>query len=646
MPLLEKDIYEFGPFLLDSSERLLSCNGTAVSLTPKAFEILLCLVRNHGHMVSKDELFREVWPDTFVEEVNLAVNVSAIRKALGENPQECRFIATVPGRGYRFVAEVRNISDQNREANSSSASERSGAIAGPENQEISPSPRGGYAAIGQQPTTAPAKRRFFMLAIATVSVFVIAAISASYLWRAEKQTKLSAPVISSIAVLPFADLSQDQDQQYFIYGFTEQLINDLARVPDLKVVGRSSSFQFKDKNEDLRAVGRTLGVASVLEGSVSREGDRVRIRAELVKTDDGFQLWSDTYDRKVDDIFAVQDEIARAATGALQLKLSGANTTAREKTTNAKAYEAYLRAQYFTTRGRDKATLDSALAYSEEAIKVDPKYAPGWALRSYVLDTMGDVGLIDPETAFRRARDDAERAIELDSNGPSGYLALAWVQINRDWNWEGANLSLNKATELQPGSASILRFRSFLAHSQGRLKEAIEFHEQAITLDPLFASSHSYLAFLLYCAGQYEKALASAQRALELNPQKTYDHFTRGEVFLAQGRLEESLAEMNQEPGEYWRLTGEALVYHALGREQDSNAALTDLINRYQQSMAYQIAEIYAYRGTSDLAFEWLNRAYQQSDSGMRSLKVDPLLKSLRRDRRYVDLLKRMGLPV
>jgi len=309
------------------------------------------------------------------------------------------------------------------------------------------------------------------------------------------------------------------------------------------------------------------------------------------------------------------------------LKLSGANAATRERVTNAQAYEAYLRAQFFTTRGRDKATLDNALTYTEQAIKLDPKYAPAWALRSYILDTMGDVGLIEPESAFRRAREDAERAIELDANGPSGYLALAWVQINRDWNWEGAELSLNKAAELQPGSASILRFRSFLAHSQGRLKEAIGFHEQAITLDPLFASSHSYLAFLLYSAGQYEKSLASAQKALELNPQKTYDHFTRGEVFLAQSRLQESLAEMQQEPGAYWSLTGEALVYHALGREQDSNAALTQLVNQYQQSMAYQVAEVYAYRGDSDLPFLWLNRAYQQRDSGMRSLKIDPLLR-------------------
>jgi TolB-like protein len=542
------------------------------------------------------------------------------------------------------VAEVRNLCGENGHENWSGAAEHATVAADSELREVNSEAGVGSAALEHKPAPAPVKRDLFRLAIPLALGLSIAAVLASYLWHGRKQTEQSPLGSSSIAVLPFADLSASQDQQYFIYGLTEQLINDLARVPDLKVVGRSSSFQFKDKNEDLRAVGRTLGVASVLEGSVSRQGDRVRIRAELVKTEDGFQLWSETYDRKVDDIFTVQDEIARAATVALQLKLSGADAATRERVTNAQAYEAYLRAQYFTTRGRDKATLDDALAYSEQAIKLDPKYAPAWAVRSYILDTMGDVGLIEPETAFSRAREDAERAIELDPNGPSGYLALAWVQINRDWNWEGAELSLNKAAELQPGSASILRFRSFLAHPQGRLKEAIALHEQAITLDPLFASSHSYLAFLHYCAGQYDKALVSAQKALELNPQKTYDHFTRGEVFLAQGRLEESLAEMKLEPGPYWSQTGMALVYHAFGREQDSNAVLTELIKQYQQSMAYQVAEVYAYRGDSDLAFQWLNRAYQQHDSGMRNLKIDPLLKSLRQDPRYSELLRKMHL--
>ena len=274
----------------------------------------------------------------------------------------------------------------------------------------------------------------------------------------------------------------------------------------------------------------------------------------------------------------MQDEITHAATGALQLKLvdaKGLALSAKPRSTNSKAYEAYVRAGYFTTRGRDKADLDNALANVKQAIKLDAKYAPAWALRSYLSDTRADVGLTEPTIGFRMAREDAERAIELDPNAPAGYLALAWVQINRDWNWEGAELSLSKAAELEPGSASVLRYRSFLSHSLGRLNEAIEFHKQALARDPLLASSHSYLAFLLYCAGRYDEAETELQRALELNPQKTYDRFTRGEILLQRHRPLEALTEIEQEPAEIWRLTGEALAYRALGRDNDSNAALT-----------------------------------------------------------------------
>ena len=369
--------------------------------------------------------------------------------------------------------------------------------------------------------------------------------------------------------------------------------------------------------------------------------------AELIKSDDGFQLWSETYDRQIGDIFSVQDEIAQAVAGALQGKLlSARGLSPNARSTNSKAYEAYLRAGYFSSRGRGKAELDNALAYVERAIKLDAKYAPAWELRSYILDTMADVGLIEPTVGFRRAREDAERAIELDPNRAAGYLALAWVQMNRDWNWEGAELSLNKAIELEPGSAAVLRFRSFLCQSLGQLNEAIGFYKQAIALDPLLAGSHSYLAILYYAAGQYDNAETEAQQALQLNPQKTYDHFTRGEILLERHRPLEALTEMEHEPAEIWRLTGEALAYHALGRIGDSNTAVSQLIADHQANMAYQIAEVYAYRGEPDKAFEWLDRAYEQRDAGLRSLKIDPHMTSLRRDQRYRELLKKMNLPM
>jgi tetratricopeptide (TPR) repeat protein len=217
--------------------------------------------------------------------------------------------------------------------------------------------------------------------------------------------------------------------------------------------------------------------------------------------------------------------------------------------------------------------------------------------------------------------------------------------MNRDWNWDGAELSLDKAAELEPGSAAVLRFRSFLFQSFGQLNEAIESYRQAMALDPLLAGSHSYLAFLYYAAGQYENAETEAKQALELNPQKTYDHFTRGEILLERHRPQEALSEMETEPAEIWRLTGEALAYHALGRASDSNTALAQLITDHQAHMAYQIAEVHAYRGEPDKAFAWLDRAYEQRDAGLRSLKIDPLLTGLRQDPRYTEFLKKLHLP-
>jgi TolB-like protein/DNA-binding winged helix-turn-helix (wHTH) protein/Tfp pilus assembly protein PilF len=645
MSLIEKEMFQFGPFALDPTERIILRDGAPVPLTPKVFDTLVYLVRNRGRLLTKDELLKEIWPDTFVEEVNLAVNISALRKAFGEGPQDRRYIATIAGSGYRFVAEVRNAPSNNGNEQNSIVEDRSAAaspahsmlighrLAQPDHEE---SNGAGFEN----------KNRSWSVTVSVGIILFLAATLGTYQLLGRWKRNGSTAAIPSIAVLPFTDLSVAKDQEYFSDGLTGQLTDYLAKVPGVRVVGRASSFQFKGKNEDLRTVGRKLGVTNILEGSLQREGDRVRIVAELIKADDGFQLWSETYDRQIGDIFSVQDEIAHAVAGALQVKLlSARGLSATTRSTNSEAYEAYLRAGYFSSRGRGKSELDNALASVEQAIKLDAQYAPAWELRSYILDTMADVGLIEPTVGFRRAREDAERAIELDPTRAAGYLALAWVQMNRDWNWEGAELSLNKATELEPGSAAVLRFRSFLCQSFGQLNEAIEFHKQAMAMDPLLAGSHSYQAFLYYAAGQYEHAETEAQQALELNPQKTYDHFTLGEILLERHRPLEALAEMEKEPAEIWRLTGEALAYYALGRTNDSDAALTQLITDHQTNMAYQIAEVYGYRGEPGKAFEWLDRAYEQRDAGLRSLKIDPLLNGLRHDPRYTEFLRKMHLP-
>jgi TolB-like protein/tetratricopeptide (TPR) repeat protein len=477
--------------------------------------------------------------------------------------------------------------------------------------------------------------------------FVAAAVTAGYLLHNHRGTRAALPSNTSIAVLPFADMSPAKDQEYFSDGLAEQLISDLAKVPGLKVIGRSSAFQFRGSDEDARVVGRKLGVANILEGSVRRENSHVRITAELIEADDGVQLWSQTYDQEIKDIFAVQDEIAQSATAALQVKLLGSNSrpfVVGAPGANPEAYQAYLQAEYFRGRGQSKEDLSKALDYAGTAIKLDERYAPAWALRASVLETMAVLGMFATTEGFHRGREDAERAIELDPALGSAYLALASTQINYDWNWDAGEVSVNKATALEPGSAEVFRARSRLARASGNLDRAIKLDQEAVALDPLRANSHLTLGHLLFAAARYDEARAELKKALDLNPGAAYVHLTLGQIFLAEKKPQEALAEFGLEPADWGKLLGPAMAYHELGRKQASDAALGELIAKHGTGFAFQIAQVYAFRGQPDKSFEWLDRAYRQHDTGLVTIKTEPLFQSLHHDPRYTQLLARMRL--
>ena len=590
------------------------------------------MVENPGRLVTQDEVLDKLWPETYVNPEVFRKYILDIRKILGDRPDKPEFIETVTKRGYRFIAPV--IDD--------------------ERATLPPDLTTQKQRVALEPAAPPQiktfRTQYFQrLAIIPILGVVVATAMASHFWFARSRATLSPSNTNSIAVLPFVDMSPAKDQEYFSDGLSEQLINDLAKVSGLKVVGRSSAFQFRGKNEDLRDVGRKLGVANILEGNVRREGNHVRITADVIKADNGVQLWSQTYDREINDIFAVQDEIARAATEALQLKLLGGNgqpVAANLRSANPEAYEAYLQAKYFSGRGQSKEDLGKALAYTDQAIKLDAKYAPAWALRSSVQNMMAEVALTDTTEGFRRARDDAERAIALDPTLGSAYLAVATTQIFYDWDWDAADTCLTKAATLEPGSVDILRIRSYLSFVLGNLDQAAKLYEKAVALDPLRTNSYVTLGQLLYVAGRYEEAQVALQKALDLNPQATYARVILGQILIAEGKPQQALAGIEKEPSEWGKLMGEILAYHALGRERDSNAALAGLIAKYDTGAGYQIAEVYAFRGESEKSFEWLERAYKQRDGGLLGIKTDPLLKNLRHDRRYTELLKKMRLPV
>jgi TolB-like protein/DNA-binding winged helix-turn-helix (wHTH) protein/Flp pilus assembly protein TadD len=636
----------FKPFRLDRANHLLWRNGDRIPVTPKAFDVLAYLVEHPGQVVTQDEIFEALWSETYVNPEVLRKYILEIRRALGDRPGKPEFIETLPKRGYRFIAPVVNEST-NESVDESAARPPDVPTSHATEERATEEKVGAPTALSEQESSS-SKHRLWKPAILGALALVAAVAIAGYFRLARNGAKVAPLTNTSIVVLPFTDMSPAKDQEYFSDGLAEQLINDLAKVSGLKVIGRSSAFRFKGKNEDLRDVGRTLGVANVLEGSVRREGNHVRITAELIKADDGFQLWSQTYDREIKDIFAVEDDIALTATEALQIKLLGGNgqpVAPNLRSANPEAYQAYLQAEYFSGRGQSKEELDKALAYADTAIKLDEKYAPAWALRASVQNMTAGVGLTDTTEGFRKARDDAERAIALDPTLASAYLALAGTQINCDWDWDAANTSISKAAALEPGSVEVFRIRSLLSRVFGNVDEAIKFYEQAVALDPLRTHSYVGVGYLLYVAARYDEAQAMLQKALDLNPQADYVHLTLGKILIAKGKPQQALAEIEQEPKGWGRLTGQVLAYYALGREQDSNAALAALIAKYGTQGAYQIAQVYAYRRESDKAFAWLERAYEQRDPGLPEINSDPLFKSIHHDPRYTQFLRKMRLP-
>jgi TolB-like protein/DNA-binding winged helix-turn-helix (wHTH) protein/Flp pilus assembly protein TadD len=629
----------FQSFRLDTANQCLWHGQERVPIPPKAYDVLRHLVENPGRLVTQDELLEAVWPDTYVNPEILRKYILDIRKTLGDRPDKPVFIETVTKRGYRFIAPVIEESATDRPElpmsgrgkESGGAKERVGAERGASERQES---------FG--------RRHYRKLVAVAVLAAVAAAAAAGEFWIVRKKAiRRRSSNATSIAVLPFDNLSAGKDQEYFSDGLAEELITDLTKVPGLKVVARSSAFQFKGKNEDLRSVGHKLGVANVLEGSVRKEGDRVRITAALTKVDDGFQLWSETYDRDVTHIFAAQDEIARAVTSAMQVKLLNAvgEVSASSRSTNPETYQAYLQGQYFAARGQDREDLTKALSYADQAIKLDAKYAPAWAQRAQVLVSMARVAVIESNDGFRHARESAEKAIALDPKLAAGYMALGMVQINYEWDWEGADASLKKAGLLAPGSATVLENHAYLARTLGRMEEAIALYKQAIALDPLRANFHLALAYELYFVGRYQEAQAALEKAQELNPQLSSLHLTRGKVLFSEGHQEEALAEMAKETGDWEKLSGEALAYYAAGRRAESDKALKELIADHQDDGAFQIAEVYAYRGDIENAFHWMDRALRQRDPGAPEMKSNPLMKSLRQDPRFAELLKKMRLP-
>jgi len=450
-----------------------------------------------------------------------------------------------------------------------------------------------------------------------------------------------SPSPRSIAVLPFADMSEKKDQEYFADGLAEELLDLLAKTPGLHVIARTSSFSFKGKSDDIPTIAAKLKVANILEGSVRKSGNRLRISTQLVRAADGEHLWSETYDRQLKDVFEVQDQIADAVVTALKLKLSPGQESSPSRSLNTDAYLQYLLGQERLSRNNFSDFRGAVDAY-RSAISLDPHYAAAYAGLAFAEAFVADV---TGETAgLKRAAAAAERAIALAPNQARGYAARGVRRAAWEWDWTGAQADFAKALELDPNDPTVLQHYSAVLASLGRVREAITLARTAADIDPFSVRAWFYLTFWLAYSGDLGAARDACRHALELDPMNGRALASLGTVELLDRKPAEALVAFDKERDD-GRFTGIAMAEHSLGRARESRQALDEAIAKTAHGSAYQIAEAHAWRGETDKAFEWLERAYRQRDGGLAGLKVDPLLESLRTDSRYRAMLKKINLP-
>ena len=621
-------LYEFGAFRLDARERLLARDGTTIPLTPKAFDLLLALVERHGRLLGKEELFQTVWPDSFVEESNLTSYIASIRKALGDGAQGERYIETVPKSGYRFVADVKELPGE---------SAASALQAPPEPVEIAATPPPEITS-GQSRRIRPG----YILVIA-----LLLAVAGIGLYLRINQGFKSVPHLDSLAVLPF---SSDPQTEYLADGITESLINNLSRLSNLRVTARATAFSFKGRDANPRAVGQELNVGTVLTGKVVLRDDALTVQVELVDAASGTQKWGDRYERKLSDIFAVEEEIGRQITDKLRLRLSGEEQRqlAKRYTENAEVYQLYLQGRYLFSKPT-KQGLEKAIDYFQQAIAKDPNYALAYTdmANCYAL-LSAEAG---PAKLTAQAKAAALRAVEIDRDLAESHAALSFIKWVCELDWLGAESAVQEALKLNPNSAEAHYTYARLLADAGRFDEAQAQAMISIRLDPLSIQTRKRVPYIHFLARRYDEAITEYRKLIDVAPDFIPAQRELGLAYEQKQKYEEALRQFQKAsamPENYAPTMLRAdlgHLYAVWGKRTEAQRVLTELLKQAEQSFvsSYDIAVIYAGLNESEQAFRWLDKAIVQRPFWLCWLKVDPRLDGLRADPRFRDLLRRIG---
>ena len=637
----EPHIYAFGDFRLDVPKRLLLRGGELVSLTPKVFDTLVYLIEHRGSVLSKDDLMSAVWPDTVVEENNLGQNISKLRSVLGESPGDHRWIVTLPGRGYRFVADVRLLA--------------SGKESTPEDAGLPrPVPERNPSASAASSLPKQATRGFsvrlgrFVLAGLLAGLLTAGAV---YFLRSRKRAS-AHPTVESIAVLPFKPLVPESRDEALELGMADTLITKLSNGTKIIVRPISSVRRYGGVEQDPLAAGRELVVDAVLDGTIQRWGDRIRVTARLVRVSDDRTLWAGQFDRGFGDIFDVQDSISERAAAELVPILTGEEKEqlARRYTADTEAYELYLKGRFFWYKRTPQATAKAA-EYFQRALERDPRYALAYAGIADCYRTLPIMSDAPSRESFPKAKQAALKALEIDDNLAEAHSALGYVEYFFEWDWAAAEKEFQRAIEISPNYPLAHLGYAHLLSTLGRHEDALAEIDRAIKLDPLSPFVGTIKGQILFHARRYSEAIEEVNKALEIEP-----NFWIGQIVLCRSyersaHYEQALkacrkaAEFSGEVSEATSLAG--YTFAVSGQRQQAEQALQALrvTSETRYVPPYNFALLYQGLGNSDEALKWLEKAYEQRDVHMVFLPVDSKWDALRNNPHFIGLTKRLNLP-
>jgi DNA-binding winged helix-turn-helix (wHTH) protein/TolB-like protein/Tfp pilus assembly protein PilF len=613
----ESAVYAFGPYVLDRPRRLLLRDGTAVALTPKAFDLLTVLVEHDGRLVPKETLMTRLWPETAVEESNLTFQISTLRKALGDG----RYVVTVPGRGYHFAGQVQRISGNEL--------------------VIEEEERTTITVSKEEKTSRP------WLAMAVVALAVVTAIAAAVFLTRRTPPPPQAPGMRSIAVLPFRPIVASQRDEALEVGMADTLITRLSHIPSIVTRPTSAIRRYSALDQDPLAAARELGVDSVVDGSIHRSGDRIRITVRLLRTSDGKSLWASQFDQSVRDLFAVQDQVAEGVARSIVPTLSGREQQLLTKrvTENIEAYDLYVNGIFY----RDRNDTRNARPLFERAIELDPQFAAAWA-------GIADTWLVDarytdspPHERFAKARAAAERAIELDPELADGHVSLASVYGDYDWRWDDAEREFRRALQLNPNSATAHTGYAMLVLSRRKFDVALVHGRLALELDPQSPNVRLAYASIINCSGSPGEAIPLLRQIVrESNFVPARLHL--GMAYMEAGLVEEAVEAFRQNHVVTRGFSQHKALYaYALARAGRRAEALQligeiEALSSKVDVASVNLALAWTALGDHDRAFQWLERAYRDRLFLLRIITTNSGYEPLRSDPRYADLIRRMGL--